>query len=130
MYKIRTDEEKVKHSTRIKKIFKEKKIKAIHVSKNTGIAQSGLCEIVSGLQTDMLLSTAKKIANYTGNTIDELFGEGIPSQKLFIIKEIDKVISKLHPNDATSFVYWGKFRDFVEAIEVNPSKVINSQQKL
>ncbi len=120
MYKIR--EERRKHETRIKKILKEKGITQKSLANGTGIAKSTISEIVSGLQSDMMMRTAKAIANYLECTIDELFGEGVLTEKQLILKEIDKVINVLDYNDATGYVYYGKFQDLVSQVIANPKK--------
>ncbi len=126
MYKIREIEYgnrwHEKHPTRIKKILKEKGITQKALANGTGIAKSTISKIVSGLQVDILLRTAKSIANYLECTIDELFGEGILTEKQLILKEIDKVISGLNHNDATGYVYYGKFQDLVTQIIANQKK--------
>lgn len=126
MYKIRELEyghqKHKKHETRLKKVLKLKKIKQSELAKGTGIAKSTISEIVSGQQVDMLMRTAKSIANYLECTIDEIFGEGVIPEKQMILKEIDKWISNLDDEDVSSYVYLGRFRDFVDSIEANSSK--------
>lgn len=64
-----------KHDTLIKKVLKEKKITQRKLADGTGIARSTISEIVSGVQVDMLMRTAKNIANFLGCSLEELFGE-------------------------------------------------------
>lgn len=64
-----------KHETLIKKVLKEKKITQRKLADGTGIARSTISEIVSGQQPDMLLRTAKNIANFLGCTLEEIWGE-------------------------------------------------------
>ena len=126
MYRIRELEygqhKHKKHETRLKKVLKLKKIKQSELAKGTGIAKSTISEIVSGQQVDMLMRTAKSIANYLECTIDEIFGEGIVPEKQMILKEIDKWISNLDDEDVSSYIYLGRFRDFVDSVEANSSK--------
>lgn len=126
MYKIREleygQQKHKKHETRLKKVLKLKKIKQSELAKGTGIAKSTISEIVSGQQVDMLMRTAKSIANYLECTIDEIFGEGVVPEKQMILKEIDKWISDLDDEDVSSYVYLGRFRDFVDSVEANSSK--------
>jgi transcriptional regulator with XRE-family HTH domain len=64
-----------KHPTLIKKVLKEKKITQRKLADGTGIARSTISEIVSGQQVDMLMRTAKNIANFLGCSLEEIFGE-------------------------------------------------------
>ena len=79
MYKIREipfgQTNYPKHQTLIKKVLKEKKITQRKLADGTGIARSTISEIVSGVQVDMLMRTAKNIANFLGCSLEELFGE-------------------------------------------------------
>jgi transcriptional regulator with XRE-family HTH domain len=123
MYKIREleygQQKHKKHETRLKKMLRLKKIKQNELAEGTGIAKSTISEIVSGQQVDMLMRTAKNIANFLECTIDELFGEGVIPEKQMILKEIDKAINNLNDEDVTGYVYYRKFHDLVESIHVN-----------
>jgi transcriptional regulator with XRE-family HTH domain len=123
MYRIREleygQQKHKKHETRLKKMLRLKKIKQNELAEGTGIAKSTISEIVSGQQVDMLMRTAKNIAYFLECTIDELFGEGVLTERQTILKEIDKWISSLDDEDVNSYVYLGKFRDLVDSVEVN-----------
>lgn len=79
MYKIREipygKTKYPKHDTLIKKVLKDSKITQRKLADGTGIARSTISEIVSGQQVDMLMRTAKNIANFLGCTLEEIFGE-------------------------------------------------------
>lgn len=79
MYKIREipygQTKYPKHQTLIKKVLKEKKITQRKLADGTGIARSTISEIVSGQQVDMLMRTAKNIANFLECSLEEIFGE-------------------------------------------------------
>jgi transcriptional regulator with XRE-family HTH domain len=51
---------------------KEKKITRYRIAKNSGIAQTSLCEIVSGKNSNPTIDTIAKIAQGIGVTVSEL----------------------------------------------------------
>src|SRR3954467_7518056 len=73
-YLLRTTREK--RLTKLKSVLVSRKIKPMELAKLADLENSQVSIIVSGLQTDMLLSTAKKICNAIGSDLDETFGDG------------------------------------------------------
>ena len=59
----------------IKEIAKKKKISFYRISKNGGIAQTTLSEIVNGNNLNPTIETISKIANGLGVTVSELLME-------------------------------------------------------
>lgn len=64
--------EKFNISDRLKKILEEKKMTVYRLSKNSGVSQSGLNEIVMGKKKYPRIDTIIKIANGLNMSIDEL----------------------------------------------------------
>jgi transcriptional regulator with XRE-family HTH domain len=56
----------------INALAEEKKITKYRIAKNSGVAQTSLCEIVSGKNSNPTIETVGKIASGIGVTISEL----------------------------------------------------------
>lgn len=56
----------------INALAEEKKITKYRIAKNSGVAQTSLCEIVSGKNSNPTIETIEKIANGIGVTVSEL----------------------------------------------------------
>ncbi|WP_315074204.1 helix-turn-helix transcriptional regulator [uncultured Clostridium sp.] len=56
----------------INALAKERNITKYRISKNSGVAQTSLCEIVSGKNSNPTIETIEKIANGIGISVSEL----------------------------------------------------------
>jgi transcriptional regulator with XRE-family HTH domain len=56
----------------INALAKEKNITKYRISKNSGVAQTSLCEIVSGKNSNPTIETIEKIASGIGVPVSEL----------------------------------------------------------
>lgn len=72
-YKIRTSPQK--RETNLQKILNKKKMTQKHLAKLADLEVYQVSKLCTGLQTDFLISTAKKICNTLDVTLDEAFGD-------------------------------------------------------
>jgi DNA-binding Xre family transcriptional regulator len=107
-------EDKVKCDTLLKRFLKKKKIKPMNLADNAKLSKSQISNIVSGLQPDMYINTAKKICNALDCDFDDVFGEGKITTKTKILDIITEEESKLHDEDASGHIWWNRFRELID----------------
>lgn len=114
MYEIRDTRDK--YPTKLQKVLAEKGISNKKLVEMTGLANSSVSEIKSGMQPTLHLSTAKKICNAIGCTLDEGFGDGNDDIKTVILKRIEQEMYKVEPQDVESNLWWAKFNELVKGV--------------
>ena len=112
-YVIRNTDVKKKHRTKLSDIIIERGISQAKLAENSDLEKSQISNIVTGLQTDMFLNTAKKICNALDVSLDEVFGEGRVDYKTQILKYIDREFERLGEGDVYGKVWLEKFKKAV-----------------
>lgn len=111
-YVIKTGDGK-KHRTKIFDALADKGMSQSDLVRETKMMHGQVSLIVQGVQTDMLLSTAKRICNSLNMSLDELWGEGALDYKTQSLKFIEIELAKLDDKDIYGKLWLEKFRDFV-----------------
>lgn len=104
---------KKRHRTKLNDLLVDKNIKQSVLANSAGLEPSQVSLIVQGIQTDMLLSTAKKICNSLDVSLDELWGEGVVDYKTQTLNYIEREKEKLVKNDVHGEIWLEKFERFV-----------------
>lgn len=110
-------DKKLKHRTKLNDVLVEKGISQTKLAKDTKLMDGQVSLIVLGMQTDMLLSTAKRICNYLDISLDELWGEGMVDYKTQVLNYIEKEKEKLDKNDVHGEIWLEKFKRFALTIK-------------
>lgn len=109
---------KKKHRTRLHDILTDKGVNQTKLVEETKLMHGQVSLMVQGLQTDMLLSTAKRICNYLEVSLDEVWGEGVVDSKSQFLKYLDREIEKLDVNDVHGKLWLDKVKKFVLTITI------------
>lgn len=107
------NDKKLKHRTKLNDLLIDKGISQTKLAKDTKLMDSQVSLIVVGIQTDMLLSTAKRICNSLEVSLDELWGEGGVDYKTQVLNYIQNEKEKLDKNDVHGEIWLEKFKRFV-----------------
>ncbi len=113
-YKI--TQERKKNNTAISAVLAKRQMSPSDLARKSDLEKAQIYNIVNGIQTDMLLSTAKKIANALGESLDTCFGDGDMGMKNKLLKYIEQQESKLHKMDAEGHIWWNKFKEVLKEL--------------
>ena len=80
---------------RIVELCKTKKVSASRMCLDLGLSKSTMSGMKSGRTKGISISTAKKIANYFGITVDELYGEQQKEKPIAISNELSEKVFDL-----------------------------------
>lgn len=101
-----------RHRTKLNDVLVDKDFSQTKLVNGTKLMHSQVSALVRGTQTDMLLSTAKRICNCLDVSLDELWGEGVIDYKTQVLNYIDAEMRKLDGNDIYGKLWLEKFKDF------------------
>jgi len=102
-----------KRKTKLSVVAANKNFGTVKLAKSTNLENGQISNYLSGVQTNMMLDTAKKICNVLGSSLDETFGEGEIDFKTKLLNKLQLEIMKLDGRDAEGHLWFNKFKDMV-----------------
>ncbi len=113
-YKLGAEKNK---ETILSVLLKEKRTNPAEMCRKADLEYSQVYPIVNGKQHDMLLSTAKRIANAMNCSLDTCFGDGDMGFRTRLLQRIESEEAKLHDMDANGHIWWNNFKQIVKELQ-------------
>ncbi len=113
MYNVNLSESD--YSKKVKEILFDNRIKLSELAEKCNVSPSQITNILSKEKNDMFLSTAMKLCNATGKSLDVIFGNG-GFVKEEVLKIIDEEIGDLSKEDISGKTLLKRLKKVIEKI--------------